>query len=249
VTWFKVDDGIAFHRKTVAAGNAAMGLWLRAGAWSMAQLSDGFVPKRIANTIGTPAQIKRLVQVGFWIETDSGYQFHQFNDVGRQIPREQVEREREAERLRKASQRASQRDTSPDTGRTPRGTPPRLPETQSSPVQSSPNSKYPSQSTTDLIARANDQLTDEQIGTIARHLHTSRSWAQQTAEQILARAPGPIGNPGGYVIKAIKSNPDRYKPERRDMPPMFRSANTCKQHPWEDADNCRACAADRLAAS
>jgi len=41
--WFKVDDTLAFHAKVVAAGNAAMGLWVRAGAHSMQQLTDGFI--------------------------------------------------------------------------------------------------------------------------------------------------------------------------------------------------------------
>lgn len=34
MSWFKVDDHLAFHRKTLAAGNEAMGLWVRAGSWS-----------------------------------------------------------------------------------------------------------------------------------------------------------------------------------------------------------------------
>lgn len=29
--WFKVDDTLALHGKVVAAGNPAMGLWVRAG--------------------------------------------------------------------------------------------------------------------------------------------------------------------------------------------------------------------------
>ena len=33
--WFNVDDGFAFHRKAVRAGNAAIGLWTRAGSWWM----------------------------------------------------------------------------------------------------------------------------------------------------------------------------------------------------------------------
>ena len=41
MTWFRVDDTLAMHPKVYAAGNAAMGLWVRAGAWSMQQLTDG----------------------------------------------------------------------------------------------------------------------------------------------------------------------------------------------------------------
>ena len=32
--WFKVDDNLALHPKVLGAGNAAMGMWVRAGSWS-----------------------------------------------------------------------------------------------------------------------------------------------------------------------------------------------------------------------
>ena len=53
--WFKVDDNLAFHHKVVAAGNAAMGLWVRAGAMCAQQLTDGFVPDHMVNTLGSKA--------------------------------------------------------------------------------------------------------------------------------------------------------------------------------------------------
>ena len=99
--WFKVDDTLAFHAKVLAAGNAAVGLWVRAGAWSMQTLSDGFVPTHVARQLGTRAEAKRLVEAGLWAEKDEGYVFHEWTQ--RQPSRAQVHADREAnaEKLRK----------------------------------------------------------------------------------------------------------------------------------------------------
>lgn len=78
--WFKVDDTLAFHTKVLAAGNAAMGLWVRAGSWSMHTLSDGFVPTALARQLGTPKEARQLVTVGLWDEAEGGYMFHEWGD-------------------------------------------------------------------------------------------------------------------------------------------------------------------------
>lgn len=92
--WFRVDDNLAFHAKTVAAGNAAMGLWVRAGAWAMQQLTDGHVPRHMAQQMGTRGEIRRLVDSGLWVETDEGYRFHEWGE--RQPSKADVTRAAEA---------------------------------------------------------------------------------------------------------------------------------------------------------
>lgn len=122
MTWFKVDDTLAFHSKVVVAGNAAMGLWVRAGSWCAQQLNDGHIPMDIARALGTRSQAQRLVTARLWVEKDDGYEFWQWSDDGRQPSRTQVEADRHAarERQKRARDRAkSQRDegvTSPVTG-------------------------------------------------------------------------------------------------------------------------------------
>lgn len=88
--WFRVDDTLAFHAKTLAAGNAAMGLWVRAGSWSMQQLTDGFIPDHVAQSLGTRGEARRLVQAGLWDDMPSGYAFHQWE--GRQPSADDVKR-------------------------------------------------------------------------------------------------------------------------------------------------------------
>ena len=114
--WFKVDDNLAFHRKVVAAGNAAMGLWVRAGALCAQQLTDGFVPAHMAAVLGTPAQIKKLITVGLWTEVDGGYQFHQWSENGRQPDALSVRESRSKAASRQARWRAGKSDPSQVTG-------------------------------------------------------------------------------------------------------------------------------------
>lgn len=107
--WFKVDDGLAFHRKVVAAGNAAMGLWVRAGSWAAHELTNGFVPDHMVGVIGTPAQAQRLVNTGLWTRSDGGFQFHQWNEPGRQPTAAEVIAEREQNAARQAEFRKRRR--------------------------------------------------------------------------------------------------------------------------------------------
>jgi hypothetical protein len=77
MTWFKVDDGFAMHPKAVAAGNPALGLWVRAGAWSASQLTDGVIPRHMVAALGgRPREAAALVDAGLWLEHVDGWAFH-----------------------------------------------------------------------------------------------------------------------------------------------------------------------------
>jgi hypothetical protein len=74
VGWFKVDDQLAFHRKTLAAGNAAMGLWVRSGSWLRNPGNGRGRPPGVllvseARTMGTAAEVKKLLDAGLWAKT------------------------------------------------------------------------------------------------------------------------------------------------------------------------------------
>jgi len=94
--WFKVDDKLHAHRKARRAGKAAMGVWLLAGSWSADNLTDGFIPADYLPLWGSPADARRLVQVGLWEPAElDGEPGWRFNDWGDYNPtREQVETER-----------------------------------------------------------------------------------------------------------------------------------------------------------
>jgi hypothetical protein len=162
MVWFLVDDVLPFHERVLRAGNAAMGLWVRGGAWCSGQLTDGFIPAEVARTMGTPAEVRKLVAVGLWSpetrDGQEGYLFHAWAEDGtgqkRQPTKAEVEEKRRKERERKAAYR-SRADTAPLPTSVPQGVPAGVPVGQAAgrpvgvpqvsqqasayPVQSSPN--------------------------------------------------------------------------------------------------------------
>lgn len=78
--YLNADDQLCWHHKTVAAGNAAMGLWVRCGSWSAGQKKDGFVPEDVAKAVGKPTEISALIRAGYWEPVEGGYQMHDFSD-------------------------------------------------------------------------------------------------------------------------------------------------------------------------
>lgn len=103
--------------KAIAAGNAACGLWVRAGSWSAAQLTDGDIPSSIVSSLGgRAADARKLVEVGLWHphthdcdecpQPKRGhYVFHGWQEY--QPTREDVERKRAEARERMAAHRGS----------------------------------------------------------------------------------------------------------------------------------------------
>lgn len=101
IPWFKVDDQLFFNAKTVIAGNSAMGLWVRAGSWASANLTDGFVPTHMAsamaNPMANPCDHDALVEAGLWTVVDGGYQFHDWEDFQPSAAAEKERRKKRAE--------------------------------------------------------------------------------------------------------------------------------------------------------
>lgn len=93
MAWFKVDDQLAFHQKTLIAGNEAMGLWVRAGAWASAQLTDGFVPHEIIQAMANEEVCHRLLMANLWTEENGGYQFHDWDEFQPSAEEERQKRE------------------------------------------------------------------------------------------------------------------------------------------------------------
>jgi len=112
--YFPVDDQAPFHPKFIAAGNAAIGLWTRAGALCKAHASGGWLSHDAARTIGTAAEIKKLLKVNLWEhmtrDDEPGYVFHDWTDSkGNGTAEEETERresEKERNRIRQAEYRA-----------------------------------------------------------------------------------------------------------------------------------------------
>lgn len=105
--WFFVDDHLALHPKVVQAGNSAMGLWVRAGSWCSAHLTDGRLPYNMVPALGAQRRdARRLVDAGLWEQPYVENEDYRFVDwLHYQKSKAQVEATREAERIKKQRQR------------------------------------------------------------------------------------------------------------------------------------------------
>jgi hypothetical protein len=104
--WFKVDDSFHSHPKVMATDPAALGLWVIAGSWCGANLTDGFVPDHVLSRLlpGAAKLATKLVAAGLWRRTEGGYLFHDweaFNPSAEQV---------KAERMHNARRTALHRD-------------------------------------------------------------------------------------------------------------------------------------------
>lgn len=112
MVWFKVDDNLAFHHKAMAAGNPAIGMWVRAGSFCAQQLTDGFVPDHMVPTLGTKALAAKLVAAGLWHRVRNGFQFHEWETY--QPTKSEVEKKRAEARDRMGRNRQNSRVGSSD---------------------------------------------------------------------------------------------------------------------------------------
>ncbi|MEU9498207.1 mucin-2 [Streptomyces sp. NPDC048196] len=118
--WFKIDDASHSHYKFIKAGNAALGLWLRCGAYSAQHLTEGIIPGEVAELYGSGPQARKLVKVGLWHEhehtcprcpqPDAGdYVVHDFFEGGRNTTRAQHEANKKGAAERAAKSRANRK--------------------------------------------------------------------------------------------------------------------------------------------
>jgi hypothetical protein len=116
MTWFKVDDSFHSHPKVLAAEPAALGLWVVAGAWCSANLTDGFVPDHVLpRLLPDAAQLaEKLATCRLWRRAKGGYRFHDWSDYNPSS--DEVNKEREAARQRMRELRANRRANSRGSG-------------------------------------------------------------------------------------------------------------------------------------
>lgn len=123
MTWFKVDDTFYGHPKTLKAGNAAVGLWAKAGAYAAQHLTEGVVPGVVAQLYGTAPQVRKLIAAGLWHEhghtcphprckqpAPGDYYMHDFLIYNPTRAKVEGERVRAAERQQRAREKAAERN-------------------------------------------------------------------------------------------------------------------------------------------
>jgi hypothetical protein len=199
--WFVIDDSAYAHPKIVAAGNAALGLWLRCGSYAAQHLTDGIVPGVVVKMCqGTPAQVRRLVAAGLWHEhghtcphpkcqqpAPGDYYMHDYLDPYNPSRREvENRRRREAEKKQKyRAGRAEQLPLDEPADNTP--PPPRPRRDEPGPI---PADWQPADADVEAaqLARAEaglPQLTPQQLDQVTR-----RFVRRMTDDQVRAAAWG-----------------------------------------------------------
>ncbi len=169
LAWFPVDDEMSFHPKILAAGNAAVGVWARAGAWCKKYTTGGFVPVGIAHSFGAE-ECARLVAVGLWDEgTDpllgDGYQFHEWTKRAGNgtAEEEKARKEKERERWRRQKNAQRNRPYSADTpGVHPRTLPAEPPSDSAYPQSQSQSHDLLLTDLVGLGSNAREKSTDEE---------------------------------------------------------------------------------------
>ena len=100
---YRVDDGIDTWPESIRAGTAALGLYLRCGAWICRAIgggliADAVVPVEVAAMYGSKEWITRLCDVGLWVHVEDGYADRRYFDLNPKP--EKVIADREAKRKR-----------------------------------------------------------------------------------------------------------------------------------------------------
>jgi len=125
MTWAKLDDKLHSRADTLAAGNEAMGVWVRCESYCADHETDGHLPRAVVELIsGGKKSMHRLggllVKAGLWSETPGGYLSVGFLD------RNPSKADADAKRAAETARKKAQRDRRPGIGPTdvPHGVPP-----------------------------------------------------------------------------------------------------------------------------
>lgn len=132
---FQVDGDFYDHPKSIGMSDAATALWVRAGSYSAAKLTDGFIAEHVLATLSRAPEeaADELTRRGLWRRVKGGWRFHQW-DL-RNLTKTRVDADRDADRKRKRNARKStgqngnaqanghivRPDSAPDSGGNPAG--------------------------------------------------------------------------------------------------------------------------------
>jgi hypothetical protein len=105
--WGKVYGSLHSSVKWQRATDAARALWTTALSWSVAQGTDGNLPRDILGMLGSRRRAaENLVEVGLWEVTEEGWRFHDW--LGHNVSDQQIQEQREATRARVQKHRERQ---------------------------------------------------------------------------------------------------------------------------------------------
>jgi hypothetical protein len=223
MTWFKVDDSFHAHPKVLATEADALGLWVIAGAWSSAHLTDGFVPGHALTRLLPDSDVlaRKLVAAGLWRRTKGGYQFHDWSDFQPSANEVKAMREKRAIAGRKGGMASGKARSKSGSNRQANA------EAVASPIVEPPTRPDPF-----LGGRSRSPTYD-------RVRAASEPPPQRCTEHQDRPSPDPCGRCGD--ARRTRERWDLADAERR------RNAPNCRSHRGQPADNCALCRSEALA--
>jgi hypothetical protein len=106
--WFRLDDSFDTHPKVIAAGNEAVGLFVRCGTYCARHLTDGFIPEDVALLYGAPELVETLVRTKLWRRTRGGYRMRDYlayNPSAQTVDKERAQKAERQKRWREGQRR------------------------------------------------------------------------------------------------------------------------------------------------
>lgn len=251
---FQVDPDFYDHPKVLSMSDAAFALWVRAGSYSAAKHTDGFIADDVLSLFSPTQQAAapELVTRRLWRRVKGGFRFHQYEE--RNLMKARVDADREYDRDRKRRERAEKRpdkrvtrppvDNSrdPDTSDTEQQANGQIVRTGHQPDSGPDSDRNPSRSVSVSVS-----------GSVSGSGHDSPPSenspppAQEPPPQVCPKhLDDPNPPPCGACADARRRRAgwDLAEAERR------RHAPRCRKHPdhrGEPAHNCGLCRADALA--
>lgn len=114
--WFRLDDSFHSHPKVVAAGNEAVGLFVRCGTYCAQHLTDGFIPEQVMLLYGSSELADALIRAKLVRRVRGGWRipdYLDYNPSGQQV---QQERKAKTERQRRWRETKRRRPVDASTG-------------------------------------------------------------------------------------------------------------------------------------
>jgi ribosomal protein L37E len=226
---FQVDPDFYDHPKTTGMSDTAFALWVRAGSFSAAKATDGFISEDVlAITLRYESTVAdELVRRGLWRRVKGGYRFHEWDH--RNLTKSRIENDRKADRERKAKTRSSGTNSAGQNGNQHVETAFVRPESERNPDGIQPES--------DRIPGASVSVS------VSESVSGSGHVASAPSPRCGLHTDNPTTDPCGPCGEARRRREqwDLVEAERR------RNAPKCRTHRGQPATTCAPCRSERLA--
>ena len=253
---FQVDADFYDHPKVLGLSDAAVALWTRAGSYSAAKLTNGFIAEHVLATLSkTPEQAaEELRSRGLWKRSRGGYQFHQWEQ--RNLTKERVQADQEADRARKKAKRNAERAASKDARKSEGTTPdPQVnannvrPESERNPSGIQPESER-------IPASSVSVSVSESVSGSGRGARPSPTGGPDPHTRPPDTCPEHQDDPDPPACRRCRTARERAEAWDADYAVSHAMTNAhakdtrpqCPTHPGQLAHNCGLCRSERIAA-